>query len=141
MTRGPGGATGFAELVLVVDDVPRAAAFYREVVGLAVERGADESWAWFWTGAPHASARLALRRGTLLFEEHSPRGAAPAWGPVHFALTVPRSELGAATERVRDAGVTVHGPTRLEWMSATSQYFYDPDGNLVEFWSPDEPDS
>jgi len=24
----------------------------------------------------------------------------------------------------------------LEWMNAQSWYFYDPDGNLLEFWSP-----
>jgi catechol 2,3-dioxygenase-like lactoylglutathione lyase family enzyme len=31
----------------------------------------------------------------------------------------------------------VYGPTEFEWMKARSYYFYDPDGNLLEFWSPD----
>jgi catechol 2,3-dioxygenase-like lactoylglutathione lyase family enzyme len=30
----------------------------------------------------------------------------------------------------------VYGPVELEWMNAESYYFYDPDGNLLEFWSP-----
>jgi catechol-2,3-dioxygenase len=31
----------------------------------------------------------------------------------------------------------VYGPKRFDWMSAEAWYFYDPDGNLLEFWSPD----
>jgi catechol 2,3-dioxygenase-like lactoylglutathione lyase family enzyme len=33
-------------------------------------------------------------------------------------------------------GVDVFGPVEFEWMNAESYYFYDPDGNLLEFWSP-----
>jgi catechol 2,3-dioxygenase-like lactoylglutathione lyase family enzyme len=36
----------------------------------------------------------------------------------------------------RSAGVEVYGPEQLDWMNAESYYFYDPDGNLLEFWSP-----
>ncbi len=129
---------GFAELVLVVDDVQASARFYRDVVGLAVEREADENWAWFWAGAPEQSQRLALHRGSLLFEEHSPHPAGQRWGQVHFALNVTRADLDSATERVRSSGVDVLGPTRFDWMRATSYYFYDLDGNLIEYWSPDE---
>lgn len=25
----------------------------------------------------------------------------------------------------------------FEWMKASAYYFYDPDGNMLEFWSPD----
>jgi catechol 2,3-dioxygenase-like lactoylglutathione lyase family enzyme len=32
--------------------------------------------------------------------------------------------------------VEVFEPVELEWMNARSYYFYDPDGNLLEFWSP-----
>lgn len=31
----------------------------------------------------------------------------------------------------------VFGPVYFDWMEALSYYFYDPDGNLLEFWSPD----
>jgi catechol-2,3-dioxygenase len=134
----PARTTGFAELVLVVDDVPGVAAFYRDVVGLSVMTEADDSWAWFWTGEPDASARLALHRGSLLFEEHSPHPAGYRWGQVHFALDIPREHLDAALEQARAAGVELYGPQRFEWMGATSWFLYDPAGNLVEFWSPDD---
>jgi catechol 2,3-dioxygenase-like lactoylglutathione lyase family enzyme len=39
------------------------------------------------------------------------------------------------------ASVEVFGPVELEWMNAGSYYFYDPDGNLLEFWNPNSASS
>ena len=98
---------------------------------------ASEDWAWFWSGEPEKSARIALHRGSLLFEEHSPRSEGERWGRVHYAFQVSRAKLSEATAHVRSKGVAVYGPTRFEWMKAESFYFYDLDGNLLEWWSPD----
>jgi catechol-2,3-dioxygenase len=130
-------STGLAEIVLIVNDVIAAARFYREVVGLTPETDASETWAWFWAGEPGQTQRVALHRGSLLFEEHSPLPEDHRWGHVHFAFNVPRAELSAAVEHVKSHGVAVYGPTHFEWMQATSYYFYDLDSNLLEFWSPD----
>ncbi len=128
---------GLAEIVLIVEDVPRAARFYREVVGLTPATEADDEWAWFWTGESQQSPRIALHRGPLLFEEHSPHPPGQRWGRVHYAFTVPREKLAAALDHLRTHGIEVYGPKRFEWMKATAYYFYDPDGNLLEFWSPE----
>jgi catechol-2,3-dioxygenase len=128
---------GLAELVLVVDDVPEVARFYREVVGLEPEHEVSDEWAWFWAGEPGVAQRIALHRGKLLFEEHSPFPEGHRFGTVHFALTVDRDRLEEAVERVKSAGVDVYGPVQFDWMKACSYYFYDPAGNLLEFWSPD----
>jgi catechol 2,3-dioxygenase-like lactoylglutathione lyase family enzyme len=77
---------GLSELVLIVADVPRSAAFYRDVVGLIPETGPTEEWAWFWAGAVGEAQRLAVHKGPLLFEEHSPRPPGARFGNVHFAL-------------------------------------------------------
>jgi catechol 2,3-dioxygenase-like lactoylglutathione lyase family enzyme len=127
---------GLAELVLVVADVPASASFYRDVVGLTPENEPSDEWAWFWAGKEGARQRIALHRGSLLFEEHSPYPEGERFGHVHFAFEVARDELDAAVDRVRKAGVEVHGPIEFEWTEAKSYYFYDPDGNLLEFWSP-----
>jgi catechol 2,3-dioxygenase-like lactoylglutathione lyase family enzyme len=127
---------GLAELVLIVEDVPAAARFYEEVVGLMPENEASDEWAWFWAGKEGAAQRVALHRGPLLFEEHSPYPEGERFGRVHFAFEVARDELDTAVDRVRKAGVDVHGPIEFEWMDADSYYFYDLDGNLLEFWSP-----
>lgn len=126
-----------SELVLIVGDVLKSARFYREVVGLEPATEANEEWAWFWAGPPASKQRLALHKGPLLFEEHSPLPAGERWGKVHYAFEVPRAELEVAAAHVRAAGIDVYGPTRFEWMKAESYYFYDPDGNLLEWWSPD----
>jgi catechol 2,3-dioxygenase-like lactoylglutathione lyase family enzyme len=129
---------GLSELVLIVADVPRSARFYRDVVGLVPEKAPNADWAWFWAGDPGTRQRLAVHRGSLLFEEHSPLPEGQRWGRVHFALEVPAAKLEPAVEHVRGQGVNVYGPTHFDWMGANSYYFYDPDGNLVEFWSPED---
>ena len=127
---------GLAELVLIVEDVPKAAQFYREVVGLQLEHETSDEWAWFWAGKRGDPQRIALHRGPLLFEEHSPLPEGERFGRAHFAFEVARNELDEALERVRRAGVEVYGPVDFDWMNARSYYFYDPDANLLEFWSP-----
>ena len=138
MEEGLCFSRGFAEIVLVVADVEQSARFYRDVVGLAAEKEESSDWAWFWSGEPGTSQRLALHRGPLLFEEHSPLPPGKRFGPVHFAFAVSRDDLDKAADRVRAAGIDVYGPVRLEWMQAESYYFYDPDGNLLEWWSKDK---
>ena len=133
--------SGLTELVLVVRDARVSCDFYRDVIGLEVERDASDGWAWLWTGEPDASARLGLSEGPLLFEENSPNPEGKRWGPVHFAIRVERGELESRLARVREAGVEVLGPTHFQWMRAESWYMYDPDGNLAEFWVPDEPEA
>ena len=66
-------ATGLAEIVLIVADVPAAAKFYRDVVGLTPETEANEAWAWFWAGESERAQRVALHRGSLLlYARHGP---------------------------------------------------------------------
>ncbi len=127
---------GFSEIVLIVEDVPKAADFYERVVGLELEHRTGDEWAWFFAGTGDRKQRLAVHRGSLMFEEHSPHPKGGRFGNIHFAFDVARDELEAAVDRVRSAGVEVYGPAQLDWMNAESYYFYDPDGNLLEFWSP-----
>jgi catechol 2,3-dioxygenase-like lactoylglutathione lyase family enzyme len=127
---------GLAELVLVVEDVPMATKFYRDIVGLSLQREPSDEWAWFIMGTDERPQRLALRKGSLLFEEHSPRPEGNRWGPVHFAFHVDQKKLPAMLDRLRTADIEIHGPVYFEWMNADSYYFYDPDDNLAEFWCP-----
>jgi catechol 2,3-dioxygenase-like lactoylglutathione lyase family enzyme len=127
---------GLSELVLIVEDVPKASRFYQDVVGLELEQETGDEWAWFWAGRVGDPQRIALHRGTLLFEEHSPFPEGHRFGTVHFAFDVAPEDLDASVERVRAAGVEVYGPVEFDWMNARSYYFYDLDGNLLEFWSP-----
>ena len=61
----------------------------------------------------------------------------PLAAELAHVLGAPPGELDAAVERVRSAGVEVYGPVEFDApFDATSYYFYDPDGNLLEFFSP-----
>lgn len=128
---------GISEIVLVVDDVQAAARFYREVVGLNPESEADDAWAWFWAGEPGKTQRVALHKGKLLADEITPPAGGEHWGSIHYAFEVPRDALERAVAHLKGLGVDVRGPVRWDWMKATSYYFFDPDGNHLEFWSPD----
>lgn len=132
-------SSGFAEIVLIVEDVRKSAEFYRDIVGLSPLTEANDEWAWFLAGEPGLDQHLALRKGTLLFEEHSPLPPGQRWGRVHYALRVKRERLEAAANHVRASGIEVYGPIRFDWLQTISYYFYDPDGNLLEWRSPDEP--
>lgn len=116
---------GLSELVLRVSDVPRSTAFYRDLVGLPVER-ADATWAWLWSGEPGASPRLGLTSRPLSY------GAAHCGGPAHFAFAVPRSAIVAAKARLESLGLAVEGPVTFEAWKADSIYFSDPDGHRLE---------
>jgi catechol 2,3-dioxygenase-like lactoylglutathione lyase family enzyme len=74
----------------------------------------------------------------LLFEDQSPHPEGHRFGNVHYAFEVPAVKLEEAAAHVRNQGVDVFGPVQLEWMNATSYYFYDPDANLLEFWARDD---
>src|SRR5437773_12036164 len=94
-------STGLAEIVLIVNDVRVAARFYRDVVGLTPATEADDAWAWFWAGQPGHAQRVALHKGTLLFEGQSPPPEGERWGQVHYAFHVPCDKLTAAVDHVR----------------------------------------
>lgn len=128
---------GISELVLIVKDIRASAIFYRDIVGLIPETETNDEWAWFWAGNRGDPQRIALHKGQLLFEEKSPLPEGKRWGHIHFALQVEREILEEAVEHIRSKGVEIYGPTYFEWMKAKSYYFYDLDGNLLEFWSPD----
>lgn len=121
----PGLRFGLSELILRVRDVPRAVAFYRDVVGLSVEwEGPD--WAWLWSGAAGALPRLGLAGKPLTY------GAEHCGGPAHFAIGVARSAIPAEKARLESLGIEVEGPVTFRSWNADSIYFSDPDDNRVE---------
>ena len=118
---------GISEVILVVQDVARSLAFYRDVVGLRVDNEGNPTFAWLWAGPPGLEQRIGITKGPLSF------GAAHVKGPQHFAFgteNVRIDELKAALER---QGVAVEGPVEFRFWNARSIYFSDPDGNRVEF--------
>lgn len=120
-------AIGISEIILVVADVDAVFAFYRDVVGLAVDDASSPKFKWLWAGAPGRAQRIGITAGPLSF------GAAHCGGPQHFAFGVERARIRALKERLEACGIAVEGPVEFRFWNAESIYFSDPAGNRVEF--------
>jgi catechol 2,3-dioxygenase len=113
---------------LKVSDLPRALAFYRDVLGLELQQMYGESAAFLSFGGYHHHVGLNVweSRGG----PPSPRGAA---GLYHFAILYPsRRDLARAFRRLMEHGVKITGASDHGVSEAI--YFNDPDGNGIEIY-------
>jgi catechol 2,3-dioxygenase-like lactoylglutathione lyase family enzyme len=120
--------TSISELVLEVQDLDAASAFYREVLGFEETLYGEgrEDRRWYLVGE---SARIGLwtpQEGIA-----GGRGGAH----VHFALHVSAEDFDPLLARLREAGAELIGPIRFSGDRAV--YVHDPDGNVLEFWTQD----
>jgi len=125
-----------AETALYVDDLARARAFYRDVLGLA-PMGADGArLASFDAGA--ATVLLLFQRGATVEGFDFPGGRIPPHdgsGPAHVAFAIEASDVEAWAERLATHGVALE--SRVRWSrGGESLYFRDPDGHSVELVTP-----
>jgi lactoylglutathione lyase len=127
----PAKVRGLFETHLLVADVDRSVAFYRDVVGLPValelpERGA----AFHWIGAP-GSSMLGLWS----------IGSAPMGMKLHIAFDVAVEDVMRAPAGLREHGLQplsffgepAEEPSVIGWMPAAAVYFTDPDGHMLEY--------
>jgi catechol 2,3-dioxygenase-like lactoylglutathione lyase family enzyme len=124
---------GISEVILVVADVARSVAFYRDVVGLLEDIIENRRFAWFWAGSPGSAQRIGITAGPLSF------GAAHVRGPQHFAFGTERSRIPELKAELEAQGLDVEGPVEFTFWNALSIYFSDPDGNRIEFCGFGEP--
>jgi catechol 2,3-dioxygenase-like lactoylglutathione lyase family enzyme len=119
------------ETGICVDDLDRAAAFYRGVLGLeqiAFEAGRHV----FFRVGPQCMLLAFLARATLKDDRLPPHGTT---GPGHFAFGVPAGSLSAWRDRLTGHGVAIE--REVDWpRGGRSLYFRDPSGNLVEILTP-----
>ena len=118
---------GVSEVILVVKDVARSLAFYRDVVGLQVDNASHSQFAWLWAGPPGTQQRIGVTTGPLSF------GASHVEGPQHFAFGTENARIDDLKAALERHGVEVEGPVEFRFWKARSIYFSDPDGNRVEF--------
>ena len=110
---------GLYEIAIRVKDLPRAEAFYKEVLGL--EEGIrDERRNWLFLRAGGDAGMVVLQED---------KGD---WPAQHFAFSVKEGDIESAAAMLRDKGVSVSEPVYHKWMNAVSLYFDDPDGHALE---------
>jgi lactoylglutathione lyase len=114
---------GLYEVAIPVKHLPRAEAFYRQVLGLEVGIR-DETRKWVFLRAGGSAGMIVLQENP------------GEWSPMHFAFTADEADLERAVAVLQEHGVTVQGPVTHDWMPAKSVYFSDPDGHDVELCAP-----
>lgn len=123
---------GMDHIVLNVADVERSVAFYRDVVGLGIER--LEEWRAGRIGFP--SARISADTLIDLVQvKDAPERGERLMNLNHFCLVVSDESLEPIVEHLAGYGVPIRtGPAR-RWGAhgdGVSVYFADPDGNEIE---------
>lgn len=119
----------FASIRIITDDLDRMVAFYEQVTGVTAERPAP------------VFAELALPSATLaightdtvpLFGADSARPAANRSVIIEFRV----DDVDTEYDRLRPlVGEWVQAPTTMPWGNR-SMLFRDPDGNLVNLFTP-----
>jgi catechol 2,3-dioxygenase-like lactoylglutathione lyase family enzyme len=126
---------GLLETGIYVDNVPRAAEFYRRIFEFSQLQGDDRFCALSVAGR---DVFLIFKKGGTLKPLVMPGGVLPPHdgsGQQHFAFSVPASDLPAWEQRLEENGVAIE--SRVTWpRGGRSIYFRDPDGHLVELITP-----
>ena len=114
---------GVYEIAVRVRDLPRAEAFYCDVLGLEPAlRDERRNWLFMRAGGD---------AGMVVLQEDD-----GDWPAMHFAFTVADADLEKAQKSLEESGVAVVGPVHHAWMGARSLYFADPDGHELELCAP-----
>ena len=123
------------ETALYVDDLGRAMAFYRDVLGLRVM---SEGPRLVSIDAGQSTVLLLFKRGATAEGFRFPAGWIPPHdgaGPAHFAFAIEEREFEAWEHQLEARGVAVE--SRVRWTAGgRSLYFRDPDGHSVELATP-----
>jgi catechol 2,3-dioxygenase-like lactoylglutathione lyase family enzyme len=129
--NGTGDIQQVVETAIYADDLDRAEAFYRDVLGLPVLGKEAGRHVFFRVGT--GSVLLAFNATTTLRGDVLP--AHGARGPGHFALGIAAASLEAWKQRLTNHGVAVE--QEVTWpRGGRSLYFRDPAGNAVELVTP-----
>lgn len=119
------------ESCLYVDDLEKAKAFYRDVVGLDLfEHHAARHLFW---KCGHRMLLLFLAQQSDRPDSDVPRHGAS--GPGHVAFAVPDHDISAWKDHLERCGVAIE--QIVDWpQGGRSIYFRDPAGNSLEVASP-----
>ncbi len=125
-----GEIVAIVETAIYVDDLDRAEAFYRDMLGLEVIAREAGRHVFFRVGD---GVLLAFEPGATLRGDILP--AHGASGPGHFALGVRAEDLDGWRARLEGRGIAIEHETRWP-RGGRSIYFRDPAGNSVELITP-----
>ena len=131
MNKSERRVKGLGEVSILVKDLDAMQKFYEEVVGLETLRR-DESFVFFKVAEGYGghTQNLALfQADNRLNPEQTTLH--------HIALNVALEDFESERIRLEGLGLKVNA-TLHEWLHVRSMYFYDPEGNHLEFVAYDD---
>ena len=132
----PPPIAGIVETVLYVEDLPRAIAFYRDVLGLPMMTGDPVRFQTFNAGG--RQVLLLFQQGTTLEPMMVPGGIIPSHdgrGPLHIGFAITHEAYDPWHERLRELDIKIESETTWP-RGGRSLYFRDPDNHLLELITP-----
>ena len=148
MPTPPTSIRAIAEIVINVDDIGRAQAFYETVLGFQLHsQYPEEDPTIVFLTIKAVDTPLSQNGHPQLFALIDPHRHAPAKARFrgldvtvsslnHLAFEIAAEEYEAAKERLTGLGVSIY-EERFPHMKAKAIFFRDPEGNTLEYICPD----
>ena len=109
------------EIFLDVADLEKSLAFYRDLLGISVDKSTPER------------VYLQLETGHVVLQVKGGSGRHRGGGPMHFAFTVSEERFDEIAARVNDGQTFIRGPMGgPAGKAGRALFMIDPDGNEAE---------
>ena len=136
--------TGIAEIALRVHDLDLMRRFYEQVIGLEVLRenkNSDGAVIVVFYSVGAGNDHLALFEEKLMdwyTRDKSPRIDPKLTTLSHIAFSIALADFESEKKRIEQLGIEIVDSSTSSWLRCRMFYFFDPEGNLIEFNSHDE---
>ena len=134
--------TGFTEIALRVHDLDRMRRFYEEVIGLEVfgeDGSGGDTPLFFSVGSANSHLALFPEKLTGWYtRDKSPQIDPKLTTLSHFAFNIALDDFESERKRIEQLGIEILESRTSRWLHCRMFYFFDPEGNLIEFNSYDE---
>src|SRR6266498_4760938 len=134
--------TGIAEIALRVHDLDLMRRFYEQVIGLEVlrENKNDNGTIIFYSvGAGNDHMALFEEKWMDWFTRDKYPQIDPKLTTLsHFAIRIALDDFESEKKRIEQLGIEIVHSNTSSWLHWRMFYFFDPEGNLIEFNSHDE---
>jgi catechol-2,3-dioxygenase len=144
MNKSNQSITGIAEVSLRVHDLDLMRKFYEQALGLEVLReikNSDGTVIGVFYTVGIGDDNLALFDEKLM--DWFTRDKFPQIDPKlttlsHIALSIALDDFESEKKRIEHIGIEIVSSDTSSWLRCRMFYFFDPEGNLIEFKSHDE---
>ena len=134
--------TGITEIALRVHDLDLMRRFYEHVIGLEVigeNEPSDGTAIFFAVGAGNSHLALFPEKLTGWYtRDKSPQIDPKLTTLSHFALSIALDDFESEKKRIEQLGIEIVHSNTSSWLHCRMFYFFDPEGNLIEFNSHDQ---